>query len=158
MLPFLTFSGGTRRVLRAPAEVSGKFMTSADLRDRTTPRARHRILRNTRKLWPAESRLEGWVPSLFGAAPGGPRASEERAQVMAAESRLEGWDPPLFGARVRRPLRLAGNTRKESDVIQIIWRPLRDSNPQWGSPGSEMCRRAPDHRRDLARSGSDGQQ
>jgi hypothetical protein len=46
----------------------------------------------------AESRLDGRVPPLFGAASGGPCAFNEHAQVMAAESRLDGRVPPLFGA------------------------------------------------------------
>ncbi len=57
----------------------------------------------------AESRLDGRVPPLFGAASGGPCALEEHAQVMAAESRLDGWVPPLFGAAPGGPCALDGD-------------------------------------------------
>src|SRR5665213_3413526 len=65
----------------------------------------------------AESRLDGWVPPLFRAAPGGRCASEELAQVMAAESRLDGRVPPLFRAATGGPCVSIWRRHKEARPI-----------------------------------------
>ncbi len=73
-------------------------------------------LRNPPKEQPAqvvaaESRLNGRVPPIFGAASGGPCAPKELAQVVAAESRLDGRVPPIFGAASGGPCAFRWITR-----------------------------------------------